>query len=148
METRIRLATQDDIEAIFAIRTAVAQNHLSREQLSALGITADAIAERMGESPCVWLAQVDGVPVAFAMVDLDTGEVFALFVLPAHENLGLGRQLLAVAETALFERHDTLFLITDGRAHIRANGFYQRQGWSKVDTVDGDDVRYEKRKVH
>ena len=54
---------------------------------------------------------------------------------------------MAVAEAALFERHDTLFLITDGRDQVRANGFYQRLGWSVVDTVDGDDVRYQKHKV-
>nr|WP_256262183.1 hypothetical protein [Pseudomonas costantinii] len=39
---------------------------------------------------------------------------------------------------------DTLFLITNGRDEIRANGFYQRLGWSVVGRVDGDDVRYEK----
>lgn len=78
------------------------------------------------------------------MVDLDEGEVFAMFVLPTHENLGLGRQLMAVAEAALFERHDRLYLITDGRGEVRANGFYQHLGWSNVGPVDGDDVRYEK----
>ncbi|WP_421551299.1 GNAT family N-acetyltransferase [Pseudomonas yamanorum] len=147
MATVLRLATPDDINAIFDIRTAVVQNHLSREQMAELGITPQLVVESMREAPCVWLAEVDGTPVAFSMVDVAEGEVFALFVLPSHENLGLGRQLMAVAEAALFERHDTLFLITDGRDHIRANGFYQRLGWSMVDTAEGDDVRYQKHKV-
>ena len=129
------------------IRTAVVQNHLSREQMAELGITPQVVADSMREAPCVWLAELDGRPVAFAMVDLAEGEVFALFVLPSHENLGLGRQLMAVAEAALFEHHDTLFLITDGRDQIRANGFYQRLGWAVVDTAEGDDVRYQKHKV-
>jgi len=67
-----------------------------------------------------------------------------MFVLPTHENLGLGRQLMAVAEAALFEHHERLFLITDGRDGIRANGFYQRLGWAVVGQVEGGDVRYEK----
>jgi len=147
MGTVIRVATPDDIESIFDIRTAVVQNHLSREQMAELGITPQVVADSMREAPCVWLAELDGRPVAFAMVDLAEGEVFALFVLPSHENLGLGRQLMAVAEAALFEHHDTLFLITDGRDQIRANGFYQRLGWAVVDTAEGDDVRYQKHKV-
>lgn len=147
MATVLRLATPDDINAIFDIRTAVVQNHLSREQMAELGITPQVVADCMGEAPCVWLAEVDGAPVGFSMVDLAEGEVFALFVLPSHENLGLGRQLMTVAEAALFERHDTLCLTTDGREQIRANGFYQRLGWSVVGTAEGDDVRYQKHKV-
>ena len=144
MQTLIRVATLDDIDTLFAIRTSVVQNHLSREQMSDLGITPQLLADSIRQAPCVWLAEVDGQPAAFSMVDLAGGEVFAMFVLPTYEGLGLGRRLMAVAEAALFERHETLFLITDGRDEIRANGFYQRLGWAKVDQVDGDDVRYQK----
>lgn len=144
MQTLIRTATQDDIDTLFRIRTSVVQNHLSVEQMAELGITPQVLAESIEAAPCVWVAEVDGRAVAFAMVDLAEGEVFALFVLPAYENLGLGRQLMAVAEAALFEHHERLYLITDGRDEIRANGFYQRLGWVVVGQVDGDDVRYEK----
>lgn len=144
MQTLIRTATQDDIDTLFSIRTSVVQNHLSVEQMAELGITPQVLAESIEAAPCVWVAEVDGRAVAFAMVDLAEGEVFALFVRPTHENLGLGRQLMAVAEAALFEHHERLYLITDGRDEIRANGFYQRLGWVVVGQVDGDDVRYEK----
>jgi len=144
METLIRLATLADIDTVFAIRTAVRQNHLSHEQLADLGITPQVLADSIREAPCIWVAQVNGVLAAFSMVDLAEGEVFAMFVLPAYEGRGLGRRLMAVAEAALFEHHDRVFLVTDGRDEIRANGFYQRLGWSKVGQVDGDDVRYEK----
>jgi len=144
MHTVIRLATLDDIDALFAIRTSVVQNHLSVAQMAGLGITPQVLADSIREAPCAWVADVDGVRAAFAMVDLAEGEVFAMFVLPSHENLGMGRQLMAVAEAALFEHHDTLFLITDGRDEIRANGFYRHLGWSVVERVEGDDVRYQK----
>ncbi|MBK5476785.1 GNAT family N-acetyltransferase [Pseudomonas sp. TH21] len=147
MQTLIRVATTDDIDTLFAIRTSVVQNHLSREQMAGLGITPQVLADTIQAAPCVWIAEVEGQPVAFAMVDLAQGEVFAMFVLPSHERLGLGRQLMAVAEAALFKHHQRLFLITDGGADIRANGFYQRLGWSVVGRVEGDDVRYEKSRV-
>ncbi|WP_395607961.1 GNAT family N-acetyltransferase [Pseudomonas sp. B22129] len=144
MHMLIRVATEDDVDTLFAIRTSVQQNHLSREQLAGLGITPQVLAEGIREAPCVWIAEVDGQPAAFSMADLAQGEVFAMFVRPAYEGLGLGRQLMAVTEAALFERHETLFLITDGREEIRANGFYRRLGWALEDRVDGDDVRYRK----
>ena len=144
MQVLIRTATPDDVDTLCAIRTSVVQNHLSLEQMAGLGITPQVLSDTLRAAPCGWIAEVDGQAAGFSMVDLDEGEVFAMFVLPSHEKLGLGRQLMAVAEAALFERHDTAYLVTDGRDEIRANGFYQRLGWSVVVPVDGDDVRYEK----
>ena len=144
MQVLIRTATPDDVDTLCAIRTSVVQNHLSLEQMAGLGITPQVLSDTLRAAPCGWIAEVDGQAAGFSMVDLDEGEVFAMFVLPSHEKLGLGRQLMAVAEAALFEHHDTLYLVTDGRDEIRANGFYQRLGWSGVGPVDGDDVRYEK----
>ncbi|KWV85902.1 MULTISPECIES: GNAT family N-acetyltransferase [Pseudomonas] len=144
MQVLIRTATPDDVDTLCAIRTSVVQNHLSLEQMAGLGITPQVLSDTLRAAPCGWIAEVDGQAAGFSMVDLDEGEVFAMFVLPSHEKLGLGCQLMAVAEAALFEHHDTLYLVTDGRDEIRANGFYQRLGWSVVGPVDGDDVRYEK----
>ncbi|MCU1775857.1 GNAT family N-acetyltransferase [Pseudomonas sp. 14P_5.3_Bac1] len=147
MQMLIRVATPDDIDTLFAIRTSVVQNHLSREQMTALGITPQVLADSIRAAPCVWIAEMEGRPAAFSMVDRAAGEVFAMFVQPGYEGQGLGRRLMAVAEAALFEQHERLFLITDGRDEIRANGFYQRLGWSMVDRLEGDDVRYEKSRV-
>ncbi|WPO00536.1 GNAT family N-acetyltransferase [Pseudomonas sp. MUP55] len=144
MQVLIRAATVEDIDLLTTIRTSVVQNHLSLEQMADLGITPQVLVDTLRAAPCAWIAEVDGQAAAFSMVDLEAGEVFAMFVLPTHENLGLGRRLMAVAETALFEHHDHLYLVTDGRDEIRANGFYQRLGWRKAGFVDGDDVRYEK----
>jgi GNAT superfamily N-acetyltransferase len=140
------MATVEDVESLFEIRTSVAQNHLSREQMDALGITAQVLNSAIKEGPCVWIAEVDERPVAFSMIDRDEGEVFAMFVRPAYENRGLGRLLMAAAEAELFRAHERIFLVTDGRQEIRANGFYQRLGWTVVDRVDARDVRYEKRR--
>ncbi len=39
MTSVVRVATVGDIEVLFEIRTSVVQNHLSREQMTELGIT-------------------------------------------------------------------------------------------------------------
>lgn len=144
MPARIRLATTCDIEALFQIRTSVVQNHLSREQMLEMGITPSRLADAITAAPCAWVAEVDDTPVAFAMVDLEDACVFALFVTPAFEGQGLARQLMLEAEAALFARHPRIWLETDGRDTVRANGFYQRLGWAVVAQLDEGDVRYEK----
>ena len=146
MSVSLRMATVDDVESLFEIRTSVVQNHLSREQMDALGITAQVLRSAINEGPCIWLAEVDQWPVAFSMIDRAEGEVFAMFVRPAFENRGLGRVLMAAAEAELFKAHERIVLVTDGRQEIRANGFYQRLGWSVFERVDAQDVRYEKRR--
>lgn len=144
MDVMIRVATREDVDSLFEIRTSVEQNHLSREQMAALGITPQVLGQAIEDSKCVWIAEVEGQPLAFVMIDRETGELFAMFVRPGHENRGLGRRLMWVAEAALFEQHERIFLITDGRQDIRANGFYQRLGWVLAGQADNDDVRYEK----
>lgn len=142
----LRQATPDDIELLFDIRTSVSQNHLSREQMHDLGITADALADAIGNGPCAWIAEWRHEAVGFAMVDQEAGELFALFVRPGHEGKGLGRMLLQRAEESLFEHHDVIHLTTDGDETIRANGFYRRSGWLCTGAVDERDVRFEKRR--
>lgn len=128
-EVVIRRARSADVEAVFAIRTSVIENHLSGEQLAAIGITPQSIEEALEAQPCGWLALVDDMPAGFAMVDLDDGCLFALFVRPGHEGAGLGSSLLAMAEQALFAHHARIWLETAANPTIRANGFYRRHGW-------------------
>lgn len=147
MTPTLRLALPEDIELLFDIRTSVKQNHLSREQMHDLGITATTLTEAIREAPCTWIAEYRKEAVGFAMIDLDEGELFALFVRPQHEGKGIGRLLLEQAERALFQRHEVIHLTTDGDQAIRANGFYQRAGWVSRAAVDERDVRYEKRRT-
>lgn len=144
MTSRIRRATAADIDTLFDIRTSVRQNHLSREQMAELGITPQALKEALEAGPCAWIAEVDGSARGFAMVDMASAEVYALFVRPQWEGQGLGSLLLRAAETELFREHETIWLLTDGGDEIRANGFYLKRGWERVAPVDERDVRYEK----
>ncbi|WP_447748271.1 N-acetyltransferase family protein [Pseudomonas nicosulfuronedens] len=143
----IRPATPADIDTLFDIRTSVRENHLSREQMAELGITPQVLAEAIAAGPCAWITEIDGVAGGFAMVDAAEGELFALFVRPECEGLGMGRLLLAAAEEQLFREHEHIWLVTDGGDGIRANVFYRRHGWQLAGRVDERDVRYEKSRL-
>lgn len=143
MEKTIRLANLADIAAIFDIRTSVHENHLSRDQLAEMGITPEAIREAMLEAPCVWVAEVNGLPVGFSMANIDDGCVFAAFVLPEFEGRGLGRSLMEKAEGFLFQYHQMIWLETAEAS--RASGFYRTLGWQPVENLPEGDVRFEKR---
>lgn len=141
---QLRHAIDADVETLFDIRTSVQQNHLSREQLTELGITPLTLTEALNQSPCAWIVEIDGVAAGFSMVDSETGEVFALFVRPEFEGRGVGKLLLQAAESKLFKSHDLIWLVTDKNEQVRANGFYQRLGWYLAEQVDDRDARYEK----
>ncbi|MFA7894401.1 GNAT family N-acetyltransferase [Pseudomonas putida] len=138
----IRFANLGDIDAIFDIRTSVHENHLSREQLAAIGISPITVRQAIIEAPCAWIAEVNGTPVGFSMADVEDGCVFAAFVLPKFEGNGLGRRLMEQAETFLFQHHQTIWLETAEAS--RAYGFYRHLGWQPLESLTGGDVRFEK----
>ncbi len=142
MTTKIRTANPADVPAMFYIRTSVRENHLSREQLATLGITEAAIAEMISSAPCAWVAVVDDQIIAFSMIDMAEGSLFAAFVLPLHEGMGLGAQLVHAAEEELFRHHSEIWLETAEGS--RAAGFYRHLGWGDERKAEGDQIRLTK----
>ena len=127
---------------MFRVRTAVRENHLSMAALAAMGITPDTLRCAVQAEPCAWVASEADEVVGFAMVDPETACLFAAFVLPEHERRGIGRALIAACEAALFARHDTIWLETDGAS--RAAAIYQRLGWRVTQDLGAGDLRLEK----
>ncbi|GIF44085.1 acetyltransferase (GNAT) family protein [Actinoplanes xinjiangensis] len=79
-----------------------------------------------------------------------TGEITAIYLLPAHQGSGAGRELMTAAVDHLTSagfRRATLWVLT---TNARARRFYEAAGWSadgasKVDTSHGfplEEVRY------
>ncbi|WP_410013745.1 GNAT family N-acetyltransferase [Sodalis sp. C49] len=139
---RVRLAKITDINTIFAIRLSVRENQISRARLTEMGITAVAIRDAILASPCVWIAEIGQIPAGFSMACTAEASVFALFIRPEFEGLGLGRVLLANAETYLFKHHQKIWLVTDGNS--RASGFYRQLGWHPKEYLADGDIRFEK----
>jgi len=113
MSILIRLASVEDIEVIFDIRTSVKENHLSREELHALGIDENTIIDLIQSAPCVWVAELENKVSGFAIADAKEGSLFAMFVNPESEGMGLGKALLKAAEAFLFQNFAQIWLETD-----------------------------------
>jgi GNAT superfamily N-acetyltransferase len=92
--TVIRAMRADDMGDIFAVRTCVAENALTLEQLERMGITPASVAASLHGRARGWVAEKEGVVVAFAIADGETRSIFALFVAPGYEGRGLGSALL------------------------------------------------------
>lgn len=142
---QIRPAHVHDVGAMFHVRAAVAENTMTPEELAAAGVTPDTIAQAISDAPCAWVATVEGQVAGFAMVDLDSACLFALFVLPEHEGQGMGTRLTRACEQALFQRHACAWLET-ARAS-RAAGLYRHLGWGDETDVGDGDIRLTKRRV-
>jgi GNAT superfamily N-acetyltransferase len=137
----IRAITDCDIPALFPVRVATHENRLSREELTALGITEASVKERLHGSFKGWLCEVDDRVVGFAIGDRATGELWLIAVLPEYIGRGIGSALLSRVEGWLRDSGcDRLWLTTDVDPRLKAYTFYLQHGWHD-DRIDGD-VRY------
>jgi GNAT superfamily N-acetyltransferase len=138
----IRDAVQNDVSAMFEVRTSVDENHMTSEELSVRGITEESVREALARDLRGWVAEVEGRAVGFSLADRSRGAVWALFVLPAFLGRGLGTELLSRASNWLFSvGFETIFLNTDPRT--RAYAFYRHRGWEDAGVVRSDDWRLE-----
>lgn len=119
---------------------------LTAGELFELGITPEFIAAEIERSPCAWVATVDSQVIGFSMVDLDTACLFAAFVLPEYEGLGIGTGLIRACESELFKSHPVAWLETAKSS--RAAKLYRHLGWANETEVGEGDVRMEKHRVN
>ncbi len=140
-----RVATAADMPGITRVRTSVKENHLSREQLDARGITEATVAASFERSSRGWVAIVDDRVVGFAIADNDARSLFALFIQPGFEGCGLGSELLNRAVNWLFDSGVGTIWLTTGRT-TRAAEFYRRHGWIETGVAPNDQLRFELRK--
>ena len=132
-----RRAGEADIGAMSRIRLAVSENRLSDPGRITHAMYVDYL-DRLGRS---WVCEADGVVAGFAAVDAADGSIWALFVDPAHEGRGIGKQLLALAADYLFTQgYASIALAT--AADTRADVFYAAQGWERGKMKNDIEVRY------
>ena len=145
----IRVAEPRDVPALFAVRTSVRENHLDLAQLAERGVTPGSVARQLDAATArTWVAEHGGRVVGFSMADGASGSVFALFVDPAAQGCGVGRALLAAAESWLFAQGwPVIWLQTGEEPELRAHHVYRAAGWRLAGPADHGDVRYEKRRA-
>ena len=142
---QIRPATVDDVATMFQVRLAVTENQMTRDELTAVGVTPESIAEAIRSAACAWVATAQGEVAGFAMVDLDSACLFALFVRSDHEGRGLGSALCQVCEQALFAQHEEAWLETAKTS--RAARLYRHLGWGNESDIGDGDIRLTKRRA-
>ena len=150
---RFRHATVVDIPRLMEIRALVRENRLMTP-----GLVTDADYEWFVAHGPVWVAEdVIAEEVAsegekreihgFAAGDPRHGTVWALFVDPISEGLGIGQRLLAkVCETLREQGHSAATLTT--AAGTRAERFYRAGGWTLIGSVASGELCFRKRLVN
>lgn len=142
MTFTVRPAKASDVPAMFHIRTHVRENMLSMDELAALGITPQSVAQMLDGPACAWVAEMNGDIAGFALSDLKDACLFAIFVAPEHEGAGIGRALVQQAEDTMLAHHSKIWLET--LRGSRADGFYRHLGWHEAADAGPGDVRLEK----
>ncbi len=128
---------------MFVIRTSVLENAATAGQLSAGGVTSDAVVEAITTNGKGWIAEINGRPVGFSIADRRDGSIFALYVLPQCEGQGLGTELLSAAVEWLSQEGLQDIWLAVG-AGTRAHRFYLRRGWRPTGSKEPNgDVRLE-----
>jgi GNAT superfamily N-acetyltransferase len=144
---RIRPARPVEAELLFRLRTAVRENHQSRAELAALGITPESVAAmlRDGGRHAAWLAWLGPEAAGFAMADAAGATHFALFLRPGFEGRGIGGRLLGTAEGWLATRGcAAAWLLTGAGPGLRAPGFYRHLGWMEEGIAPDGSLRFRK----
>ncbi len=122
-----------------AVRTRVKENVLSHPDAIALA-DYERLTGQEGEGV---VCEHDGVIVGFAIAEVATANVWALFVDPAHERKGIGRALQDALFKAMKRRGLASLWLTTERG-TRAEGFYRASGWVECENASSGDARFER----
>ncbi|MCX6316168.1 MAG: GNAT family N-acetyltransferase [Bacteroidetes bacterium] len=135
---QIRIAIADDVKGIQRVRHVVKENILSDPSLVPDADVLDYILRR-GKG---WVATNEDAIIGFSIVSLTDKNVWALFIDPAYEKNGIGRQLHDQMMDWYFEQTtNTCWLSTT--PGTRAEGFYRKAGWIETGVYGKGEIRFE-----
>lgn len=138
MNIKIREAVPGDIFHIQRIRNSVKENVLSDPGLVTDRDCEDFLFKR-GKG---WVAEIDSEIAGFSIVDLRENNIWALFVHPDFEKLGIGRKLHdEMIDWYFVQTREEVWLGTapDTRAEI----FYRKSGWKETGMHGKREIRFE-----
>ncbi|MNK00607.1 putative acetyltransferase [compost metagenome] len=133
-----REATTDDIKQIQVVRNLVKENTLSDPSL----VTDEDCRLFLTEKGKGWVYEIENNIVGFSIVDLKDQNVWALFVHPDFEGLGIGKKLHNLMLNWYFSKtEETIWLGT--APGTRAEAFYRKAGWTEVGLHGKNEVKFE-----
>lgn len=133
----IREAHSDDIRQMQRVRNSVKENTLSDPAL----VTDADFEEFINHRGKGWVCEIEGKIVGFAIADLKTENIWALFMDPGYEKQGIGRHLHQTMLDWYFSQgKDFVWLGTD--PNTRAEAFYRKAGWKEIGTHGKGEVKF------
>ena len=133
----IREARNADIEQIQRVRHSVKENRLSDASL----VTDADCEEFINHRGKGWVCETDGKIVGFAIADLKEDNIWALFMDPAYEKQGIGRQLHDIMLDWYFAQgKDSVWLGT--APDTRAEAFYRKAGWKEIGVHGNGETKF------
>ena len=134
----IRDAEIKDIYQIQVVRNLVKENQLSDPALVPDSDVEDYITHR-GKG---WVCEIDGEIVGFAIADLVDNNIWALFIRPDFERIGIGKKLHEEMLNWYFSQTDkTVWLGTSPKT--RAELFYRKAGWKEAGIHGKGEIKFE-----
>lgn len=134
----IRVAELKDIRQIQVVRNLVKENRLSDPNLVPDSDVEDYLFRR-GKG---WVCEIDNQVVGFAIADLVDNNIWALFVHPGFEKMGIGKKLHNEMMNWYFNQtNKTVWLGT--APGTRAERFYREAGWKEVGVHGKGEIKFE-----
>lgn len=135
---KIREAILSDIPQIQIVRNSVKENTLSNPNL----VTDKDCEEFLFERGKGWVCEIDNQIVGFSIVDLKENNIWALFLHPDFEKMGIGKKLHDVMLDWYFNQtQNPVWLGTS--PNTRAESFYRKAGWKEIGLHGKNEIKFE-----
>jgi len=137
----LREAHINDIDELSTVRMSVKENVLNNPAL----VTREDYQNYLTSHGKGWLCETNNEIVGFAIVDTIENNIWALFVKPGFDKMGIGKALHQKMMDWYFTHTDkTVWLGT--APNTRAAEFYTRKGWKEVG-MHGNEIKFEMSKT-
>ncbi|MEO5647804.1 MAG: GNAT family N-acetyltransferase [Chitinophagaceae bacterium] len=134
----VREAVISDIAQIQIVRHSVKENMLSNPGL----VTDQHCNDYLTKKGKGWVCEIDQTVVGFSIVDFEGNNIWALFVIPEKEGMGIGRQLHDTMLDWYFNQtNKKVWLSTSPKT--RAEAFYRKSGWKDVGWHGKAEIKFE-----
>jgi GNAT superfamily N-acetyltransferase len=133
-----REATILDITQIQLVRNSVKENRLSNAALISDKDCENYLTVR-GKG---WVCDINNTVVGFSIVDLHAHNVWALFIHPDYERLGLGKKLQSLMLDWYFNQTKEKIWLSTAPDSI-AEKFYRKAGWKEVGVYGKGEIKFE-----
>ncbi len=138
MKINYREAQLKDIPQMQVIRHAVKENILSDPSL----VTDEDCNDYINRKGKGWVAESENIIIGFSIVDVLENNVWALFVNPDFEGMGISKELHDIMIDWYFKQtKENIWLGTEPKT--KAEKFYRKNGWKEIGRHGKGEIKFE-----